>query len=68
MKKCWLITGTARGLGLEIAKAAPRAGDCVVATGRRREAVTDGLGQIMIGYYPSNWMSGMPLRRGSPRR
>jgi NAD(P)-dependent dehydrogenase (short-subunit alcohol dehydrogenase family) len=44
MTKYWFITGTARGLGLEIAKAALRAGDCVVATGRRREAVTDGLG------------------------
>ena len=39
MNKVWLITGAARGLGAEIAKAALAASDQVVATGRSREAV-----------------------------
>jgi NAD(P)-dependent dehydrogenase (short-subunit alcohol dehydrogenase family) len=44
MAKTWFITGATRGLGLEIAKAALRAGDRVVATGRKRTAVAEGLG------------------------
>ncbi|VVT01048.1 oxidoreductase [Erythrobacter sp. EC-HK427] len=32
--KVWFITGATRGLGLEIARAALIAGDCVIATGR----------------------------------
>lgn len=40
MSKTWFITGANRGLGFEIAKAALVAGDRVVATGRRPEAVT----------------------------
>jgi NAD(P)-dependent dehydrogenase (short-subunit alcohol dehydrogenase family) len=44
MPKTWFITGATRGLGLEIAKAALRAGDRVVATGRKRIAVAERLG------------------------
>jgi NAD(P)-dependent dehydrogenase (short-subunit alcohol dehydrogenase family) len=44
MGKVWFITGASRGLGVEIAKAAMRAGDRVVATGRKRAAVTASLG------------------------
>ena len=44
MKKVWLITGTARGLGLEIARAALHAGDNVVATARSKAALSDALG------------------------
>jgi NAD(P)-dependent dehydrogenase (short-subunit alcohol dehydrogenase family) len=44
MKKTWFITGAGRGLGAEIAKAALRAGDLVVAAGRNRAAVSDSLG------------------------
>jgi NAD(P)-dependent dehydrogenase (short-subunit alcohol dehydrogenase family) len=44
MQKTWFITGASRGLGTEIAKAALRAGDRVVATGRKREALIDALG------------------------
>lgn len=44
MAKTWLITGATRGLGLEIAKAALRAGDRVVATGRKRSALAERLG------------------------
>ena len=44
MQRTWFITGASRGLGAQIAKAAMRAGDRVVATGRRREAVIEGLG------------------------
>ena len=43
-KKTWFITGASRGLGLEIAKAALRAGDSVVAAGRNKAAVSDILG------------------------
>lgn len=44
MKKTWFITGASRGLGVEIAKAAMRSGDRVVAAGRKRKAVIDSLG------------------------
>jgi NAD(P)-dependent dehydrogenase (short-subunit alcohol dehydrogenase family) len=44
MQKCWLITGASRGLGVEIAKAALDAGDCVMATGRDPGQVLDALG------------------------
>ncbi len=44
MQKTWFITGASRGLGAEIAKAALRAGDRVVAAGRSRAAVSDCLG------------------------
>ena len=41
MQKTWFITGASRGLGFEIAKAALRAGDQVVAAGRKKAAVAD---------------------------
>jgi NAD(P)-dependent dehydrogenase (short-subunit alcohol dehydrogenase family) len=44
MRKTWFITGAGRGLGAEIAKAALRAGDLVVAAGRSRAAVSGSLG------------------------
>jgi len=44
MQKTWFITGAGRGLGAEVAKAALRAGDRVVAAGRNRGAVSDRLG------------------------
>ncbi|PPU98132.1 SDR family NAD(P)-dependent oxidoreductase [Xanthomonas hyacinthi] len=44
MGKTWLITGTTRGMGVAIAKAALEAGDRVVATGRRVEAIQQALG------------------------
>jgi len=44
MSKTWFITGATRGLGAEIAAAALKAGDRVVATGRQRAAVSDRLG------------------------
>ena len=44
MSKTWFITGTSRGLGADIATAALKAGDRVVATGRQRAAVSDKLG------------------------
>ena len=44
MSKTWFITGASRGLGVDIAKAALKAGDNVVATGRQRSAVSDALG------------------------
>lgn len=44
MQKTWFITGAGRGLGAEIAKAAMRAGDLVIAAGRNRAAVSDSLG------------------------
>jgi NAD(P)-dependent dehydrogenase (short-subunit alcohol dehydrogenase family) len=44
MSKIWFVTGAARGLGAEIAKAALAAGDRVVATGRSREALLAAFG------------------------
>jgi NAD(P)-dependent dehydrogenase (short-subunit alcohol dehydrogenase family) len=43
-KKVWFITGAGRGMGVDIAKAALAAGNAVVATGRRPEAVEKALG------------------------
>ena len=42
--KVWLITGAARGMGVDFAKAALAAGHAVVATGRRTDAVTQAVG------------------------
>lgn len=44
MQKSWFITGASRGLGVEIARAALDAGDCVMATGRDPEQVLAALG------------------------
>ena len=44
MQKTWFITGATRGFGLEIARAALSAGDCVVATGRKKAALVSSLG------------------------
>lgn len=41
MAKTWLITGSTRGFGLELAKAALGDGDNVVATARRPEQLAD---------------------------
>jgi len=43
-KRTWLITGAGRGMGLSIAKATLAAGQNVVATGRKPEAVREALG------------------------
>ncbi|WP_225413369.1 SDR family NAD(P)-dependent oxidoreductase [Stigmatella hybrida] len=42
--KVWFITGATRGIGAELARAALAAGDSVVATGRKAEAVVKALG------------------------
>lgn len=44
MSKVWLITGTGRGMGVDIAQAALAAGHAVVATGRRPETVAHAVG------------------------
>jgi len=44
-QKVWLVTGAARGMGVDIANAIVAAGDAVVATGRDPAAVTAALGQ-----------------------
>ena len=46
MPKTWLITGTSRGLGRELAKAVLDDGDNLVATARR----TDGLEELVRAY------------------
>ena len=43
-QKVWLITGAGRGMGVDIAKAAMRAGHRVVATGRNTDKVIKALG------------------------
>ncbi len=45
MRKTWFITGATRGFGVEIAKAALRAGDRVVATGRKLASVAASVGR-----------------------
>jgi NAD(P)-dependent dehydrogenase (short-subunit alcohol dehydrogenase family) len=42
--KVWLVTGAGRGMGVDVAKAALAAGNAVVASGRRPEAVEQTLG------------------------
>lgn len=44
-KKVWLITGTGRGMGVDIAKAALAAGHRIVATGRNTGSVTKAIGK-----------------------
>jgi NAD(P)-dependent dehydrogenase (short-subunit alcohol dehydrogenase family) len=44
-KKVWLVTGTGRGMGVDIAKAALAAGYAVVATGRHPEKVVEAVGE-----------------------
>ena len=44
-KKVWFITGTSRGMGLDITKAALAADNAVIATGRNTDAVTKAVGQ-----------------------
>ena len=44
-KNVWLITGAARGMGVDIAKAALSAGCAVVATARNTDSVTAALGK-----------------------
>ena len=44
MSKVWFITGSSRGIGVEIARAALGAGETVIATGRNLDQVTQALG------------------------
>src|SRR5882724_12492537 len=44
-KKIWFITGAARGMGVDFAKAALAAGHAVVATGRDPDAVAKAMGE-----------------------
>ena len=44
-KKTWFITGAARGMGVDFAKAALAAGHTVVATGRDSDAVAKAMGR-----------------------
>jgi NAD(P)-dependent dehydrogenase (short-subunit alcohol dehydrogenase family) len=46
MSKVWFVTGAGSGLGLAIAKAALKAGDRVVATGRHLDRVRGAYGDI----------------------
>ncbi|KLU54982.1 short-chain dehydrogenase [Paenibacillus sp. VT-400] len=44
MRRVWFVTGATRGMGAEIAKVALAAGEQVVATGRKKDAVIHALG------------------------
>src|SRR5213078_3332938 len=44
-QKIWFITGAARGMGVDFAKAALAAGHAVVATGRNTDAVAKAVGE-----------------------
>src|SRR6267154_6474936 len=52
MSKVWLITGAGSGIGAGIARAAQRAGDRVVATGRNLDKVRDALRDVagVVGF------------------
>src|SRR2546430_3123104 len=43
-KEVWFVTGAGRGMGVDIAKAALKAGHAVVATGRNADRVSSALG------------------------
>jgi NAD(P)-dependent dehydrogenase (short-subunit alcohol dehydrogenase family) len=43
-KKVWFITGAARGMGLEFARAVLAAGDSLVASGRDTDRLSKALG------------------------
>jgi NAD(P)-dependent dehydrogenase (short-subunit alcohol dehydrogenase family) len=45
MRNVWIITGTGRGMGVDIAKAALAAGKAVAATGRNIAAVKTAVGE-----------------------
>ena len=45
MSKVWFVTGTDRGMGVNIAKAALAAGNKVVATGRNTDTVAKAIGE-----------------------
>src|SRR4029453_2453314 len=44
-KRVWFITGAGRGMGVEFAKAALAAGNAVVGTGRKPDAVRTAVGE-----------------------
>jgi NAD(P)-dependent dehydrogenase (short-subunit alcohol dehydrogenase family) len=44
-ERVWLITGASRGMGACFAKKALEEGDCVAASARRPEAITEALGE-----------------------
>jgi NAD(P)-dependent dehydrogenase (short-subunit alcohol dehydrogenase family) len=46
MTKTWLITGSSRGFGRDLARAALAGGDRVLATARRPEQLDDLVGQV----------------------
>jgi NAD(P)-dependent dehydrogenase (short-subunit alcohol dehydrogenase family) len=46
VSKVWFITGAGSGIGAEVAKAARRAGDRIVATGRNLDKVRKALSQL----------------------
>ncbi|WOE33947.1 SDR family oxidoreductase [Acinetobacter baumannii] len=46
MKRIWFVTGTTRGMGVEIVKAAVQQGDFVVATGRSLKQLRDHYAQL----------------------
>jgi NAD(P)-dependent dehydrogenase (short-subunit alcohol dehydrogenase family) len=52
MSKVWLVTGSGRGLGRDIAKAALAAGDRVVAKGRDLRQLADLREQRLSQYLP----------------
>jgi NAD(P)-dependent dehydrogenase (short-subunit alcohol dehydrogenase family) len=52
MSKVWLVTGSGRGLGRDIVKAALAAGDRVVAKGRDLRQLADLREQRLSQYLP----------------
>ncbi len=69
MPKTWLVTGSSRGIGSAICRAALDSGDNVVATARRPAAsARSGQTPTAIGYARSRWTSPTrPRRKGGAR-
>ena len=66
MTVTWLITGSSRGFGWELARAALHRGDNVVATARRPKQLDPLVQATARAYGPSHSMSPTPVRRGGP--
>ena len=53
-QEVWFITGAARGMGIDIARAALDAGHAVVGTARDAHRVTEALGENEYDHHPEH--------------
>ena len=69
MQQVWFVTGSSRGFGRALVRAALQAGDLVAATARRPEQLTDLAAEQVTASTrsPSTSPIRRPLARRSPR-